>query len=48
MENEALVRYRDYPAQRRILELVLSKLWAQDLPGSPIWNNTSTICTGGT
>jgi site-specific recombinase XerD len=35
MGNEALVQYRDFPAQRRILERVLQKLSVQDLPGAP-------------
>ncbi len=35
MENEALVSYRDYPAQRRTLEGILQKLSEQDLPGAP-------------
>ena len=35
MENEALVSYRDYPAQRRTLEGILQKLSEPDLPGAP-------------
>jgi len=35
METEALVHYRDYPAQCRTLERSLQKLWGQDLPGAP-------------
>ncbi len=34
MENEALIRYRDYPAQCRALERILQKLSVQDLPGA--------------
>ena len=34
MENEALIRYRDYPAQCRTLERILQKLSVQDLPGA--------------
>jgi site-specific recombinase XerD len=34
MENEALSRYRDYPAQCRTLERILQKLSVQDLPGA--------------
>ena len=35
MENEVLVRYRDYPRQHRTLERVLRRLWKQNLPGAP-------------
>jgi hypothetical protein len=35
MENEALVSYRDYPAQRHALERILQKLSEPDLPGAP-------------
>ena len=35
MENEALVRYRDFPAQRRALERMLEKLSQENLPGTP-------------
>jgi site-specific recombinase XerD len=35
MENEALIGYRDYPAQARTLERILQKLSAKDLPGAP-------------
>jgi integrase/recombinase XerD len=35
MENGALGSYRDYPAQRRVLERVLQKLREQDFPGAP-------------
>jgi integrase/recombinase XerD len=35
MENEALVSYRDYPAQRRALERIIQKLSEVDLPGAP-------------
>jgi integrase/recombinase XerD len=34
MEKEALIRYRDYPAQCRTLERILQKLSVQDLPGA--------------
>jgi integrase/recombinase XerD len=34
MENEALIRHRDYPAQCRALERILQKLSVQDLPGA--------------
>jgi len=35
MENEALGRYRDFPAQRHTLERILQKLSQEDLPGTP-------------
>jgi integrase/recombinase XerD len=35
MENEALVSYRDYPAQRHVLERILQRLSESDLPGAP-------------
>jgi len=35
MENEALVSYRNYPAQRRALERILQKLSEVGLPGVP-------------
>ncbi len=35
MENEAVGSYRDFPAQRRILERILEKVSKEDLPGKP-------------
>jgi hypothetical protein len=35
MENEAFVRYHDYPRQLRTLERILKRLSEQDLPGTP-------------
>jgi hypothetical protein len=35
MENEALVRHRDFPAQQRTLERILQKLSKPDIPGAP-------------
>jgi integrase/recombinase XerD len=34
MENEAVIGYRDYPAQFRTLERILQKFSVQDLPGA--------------
>jgi integrase/recombinase XerD len=35
MENEAVGNYRDFPAQRCMLERILEKLSKEDLPGKP-------------
>ncbi len=35
MENEAVGNYRDFPAQRRMLERILEKLFKEDFPGKP-------------
>ena len=35
MEKEAVGSYRDFPAQRRMLERILEKLSREDLPGKP-------------
>jgi integrase/recombinase XerD len=35
MENEAVGSYRDFPAQRRMLERILEKISEEDLPGKP-------------
>jgi len=34
MENEALVRHRNFSAQRRTLERILKKLSKPDIPGA--------------